>query len=107
MIEVSNKSELEKQLDKSKNVLALFYASWCPFCRSFLAVFDRNCAQYGSILALRVRVDDEENPLWQEYSIGTVPTVILFEEGKVCRRLDGELGSGLNEKQLEGLMKKL
>ena len=107
MIEVSNKSELEKQLDKSKNVLALFYASWCPFCRSFLSVFDRNCSQYGSILALRVRVDDEENPLWQEYSIGTVPTVILFEEGKVCRRLDGELGSGLNEKQLKELMKKL
>jgi thioredoxin-like negative regulator of GroEL len=53
-------------------------------------------------LTLRVKVDDDDdNPLWEEYSIEAVPTVILFEEGKVCRRLDGIFGYGLSENQLE------
>jgi len=100
MIEVSDKSDFERQLKKSKRVLALFYASWCPYCRSFLAVFGKNATKDGFNLALRVKVDDYDNPLWDDYSIRAVPTVILFDEGKVCRRLDGRFGQGLSEKQL-------
>jgi len=101
MIEVNNKSDLESQLQKKKRILALFYASWCPFCISFLPVFDKNSSKQGVNLVLRVKMDDYDNPLWDEYSIEAVPTVILFDEGKVCRRLDGKLGCGLSEQQLE------
>jgi thioredoxin 1 len=104
MIEVNNKPALECQLKNSKRVLTLFYASWCPYCRSFLTVFDKNAANGGFNLALRVKVDDYDNPLWDDYSIGAVPTVILFDEGKVCRRLDGRFGQGLSEKQLKELL---
>ena len=104
MIEVSDKNELKKQLQKNKKVLALFYSSWCPFCRSFLPVFARNCAKNSFDLALYVRVDEDENPLWEEYAIDAVPTVILFEDGKVFRRLDGRFGYGLNEKQFKELL---
>jgi thioredoxin 1 len=101
LIEVSDKSDLERQLKKSKRVLALFYASWCPYCRSLLAVFGKNFAKGGFNLALRVKVDDYDNPLWDDYSIKAVPTVILFDEGKVQQRLDGRLGQGISEKQLK------
>jgi thiol-disulfide isomerase/thioredoxin len=99
MIEVDNKSDLENHLKKSKSVLALFYASWCPFCRRFLPSFDKNYSKYGFNLVLRVKVDDDDNPLWEKYSIEAVPTVLLFKEGQVCRRLDGRYGYGLSEKQ--------
>jgi thioredoxin 1 len=105
MIEVDNKSELENQLKKSNRVLALFYASWCPFCRSFLPVFAKNASGNDSCVVLRVKVDDYDNPLWEEYSIEAVPTVILFETETVCRRLDGGFGSGLNAKQFEEWLK--
>ena len=101
MLEVSDKSGLERQLKKSKRVLALFCASWCPYCRSLLAVFDKNAAKGGFNLALRVKVDDYDNPLWDDYSIRAVPTVILFEESKVHQRLDGRFGQGLSERQLK------
>ena len=104
MIEVTNNSDLDEQLKKSRKVLALFYSSWCPFCRRFLPVFDENCVKYGFNLALRVKVDDDDNPLWEEYSVEAVPTVILFKEGKVCKRIDGRFGYGLSEKQLEELL---
>jgi hypothetical protein len=33
-----------------------------------------------------------------------VPTVLLFEKGKVTKRLDGARGVGLEEKQLKKLV---
>lgn len=101
MIEVNNKRDLDSQLAKNKRVLALFCASWCPYCRRFLPVFDENVSNRVFNLVLRVRVDDYDNPLWDEYSIGAVPTVLLFDEGKVCRRLDGRFGYGLGENQFK------
>jgi thioredoxin 1 len=105
MIEVNNKLDFDSQLNKNKRILALFYASWCPCCRSFLSFFNENSSKQVFDLALRVRVDDYDNPLWDEYSVEAVPTVILFEEGKVSRRLDGRLGYGLSKQDFEKWVK--
>jgi len=101
MKEVCNKSDLESQLQKNKKILALFYASWCPFCVRFLPIFNKNSSKQDVDLVLRVKVDDYDNPLWDDYSIETVPTVIFFDEGNVSRRLDGRFGYGLGEQQLK------
>ena len=107
MIEVNDKRTLESLLKKNQKILALFYASWCPFCRSLLPVFDRNAMKEGVNLAIRVKVDDYDNPLWDEYCINVVPTVIFFENGKVCGRLDGKLGRGLSEKHLNEWLERI
>ena len=101
MIEVDNKQDLDSELKKNKKVLVLFYASWCPYCMNFVPVFDKKAVNMGFGSVIHVLLDDYGNPLWDDYSIGAVPTVILFEEGKVCRRLDGKFGVGLSEKQLK------
>ena len=101
MIEVSDKEELQSLLRNKKEVLALFYASWCPFCRSFRSTFSILVAKKGFNHAICVNMDDYENPLWAEYSIDAVPTVIFFDCGKATHRLDGQLGRGLNETQFK------
>ncbi|MCW4046727.1 MAG: thioredoxin family protein [Candidatus Bathyarchaeota archaeon] len=101
MIEVDNKRVLNSQLEKNPTVLALFYASWCPYCRNFLDVFDKIVSNRDFPCVLRVNLDDYDNPLWDDYSISAVPTVILFKEGRVCRRLDARLGEGLSANQLK------
>jgi thioredoxin 1 len=99
MIEVSDKEELQRLLRNKKGVLALFYASWCPFCRSFRSTFEKLVAKKGFNHAIHVNIDDYENLLWAEYSLNAVPTVIFFDCGKIIHRLDGQLGRGLNETQ--------
>jgi thioredoxin 1 len=101
MIEVDNKQDLDTELKKNKKVLVLFYASWCPYCLNFVPSFDRKTVGSGFGSVIHVLLDDYDNPLWDDYSIGAVPTVIFFEEGRVCRRLDGKFGVGLSEKQLK------
>ena len=105
MIEVENKQELDDQLKSNEKVLALFYASWCPFCIRFLPFFDKKVVNFSVGTVIHVLLDDYNNPLWDEYDIEAVPTLIFFERGKVSRRLDGESGLGLNEKQLQSWLK--
>ena len=101
MIEVDNKQDLDTELKKNKKVLVLFYASWCPYCVNFVPSFDRKAVNFGFGSVIHVLLNDYDNPLWDDYSISAVPTVIFFEEGRVCRRLDGKFGVGLSEKQLK------
>ena len=100
MIQVDNEQDLNIQLKANDKVLALFYASWCPYCMRFVPVFDKKVVNFGVGDIIHVLLDDFDNPLWSDYSIDAVPTLIFFEKGKVCKRLDGKIGAGLNEKQL-------
>ena len=98
MSKVSVESGLEKLVKSKNKVVVLFYASWCPFSQRFLPTFEKyskskpeNC--------LRIITDDKPI-LCEKYEVDVVPTVLIFEKGKVTKRLDGAAGIGLSEKQL-------
>jgi thioredoxin-like negative regulator of GroEL len=97
-----NNVELDEVLKTKNRVFILFYASWCPFSRKFLPIYEK-CTVKGPNPCLRVMVDDNAD-LCLKYSIEVFPTVLLFENGNVTERLDGEPGAGLNEKQLKKLL---
>ncbi|MGF3521925.1 MAG: thioredoxin family protein [Candidatus Bathyarchaeia archaeon] len=99
MIEVSSLEEWMCQLGLHRRVVALFYESYCPFCRRFLPVFYKYAQQSGSLVFMKVNMDDYDNPLWEEYNVVAVPSVIFFEGGEVASRLDCALGVGLSEEQ--------
>jgi thioredoxin 1 len=99
MIEVDYAQGLNAELKKNKRVLVLFYASWCPYCAPFVPFFDHKVAGFSAGAVLHVLLDDYDNPLWDDYGISAVPTIMLFEDGKVRSRLDGRLGAGLSETQ--------
>jgi thiol-disulfide isomerase/thioredoxin len=96
--------ELEKVLKSKGRVFVLFYASWCPFSQSFLPIFGKY-AQDNPQNCLRVKTDYKAK-LCKKYSVDVVPTVLLFEKGKVTKRLDAERGIGLSEEQLKKLVNK-
>lgn len=107
MIEVNSRKDLDNQFMKEKIVLALFYASWCPFCAHFLPVFDKAAAESKFAIFLHVRIDDYNNPLWEDYSIEAFPTAILLFGGKAQRRLDGKLGERLSLREFNEWLKKI
>ena len=96
MIKVYSQKELDVELKKNKTVLAIFYSSWCPHCMRFVPTFNRDVAKLGVKNVIHVLLEDYDDPLWDEYDIPAVPTIIIFEDGKVCKRLDAKLGRGLS-----------
>ncbi len=105
MLEVDNKADLTKQVCQNKRVLALFSSSWCPYCQSFARSFNANIASYKFDLVLLVNMDDYDSPLWDEYDVEAVPTVLLFENGEIKDRLDAGSGVGLRESQFKEWLK--
>ncbi len=101
MIEVDNAKELNAILAESEKVMVLFYATWCPYCVRFVPIFDRKIVNFHVGKVIHVLLDDYDNSLWDDYDVEAVPTAVFFEKGKVIKRLDGRLGLGLNEKQLD------
>ena len=85
-------SNVEDVLNSKEKAFVLFYASWCPFSQRFLPIFDKQFVKHPQA-CLRIRIDDKQK-LMDKYSVDVVPTVLVFEKGKVTRRCDGEAGVG-------------
>ncbi|MGA2681123.1 MAG: thioredoxin family protein [Candidatus Bathyarchaeia archaeon] len=107
MIKVDDKQGLNEELKKDEKILALFYASWCPYCIRFVPVFQKKTGGFNGAAVIHVMLDDYDNPLWDDYDVKAVPTIIFFEKGVVSKRLDGKFGVGLTEKQLDNWLKQL
>src|SRR4030067_68927 len=102
MSKVDVEFEIEDTVKNKKKVYVLFYASWCPFSQRLVPIFEKY-AKKPTKDCLSVKTDDKAK-LCEKYSVDIVPTVLLFESGAVTKRLDGEPGAGLSEKQLKKLL---
>ena len=85
---------LKPAVAKGRTVV-LCRSSWCPFCRTFEPLFRRRTGSLAGVAVAELVLDDERSPLWETLRLSVVPTVLLFEDGKVTQRLDGCLGAGL------------
>ena len=94
---IDNEHDLDKILKTNDRVIALVYASWCPFCKRFLPVFQKYAQEEQQYFLC---VQDDEERIGEKYSIDVFPTVLFFEKGSLAKRLDGERGVGLSEEQL-------
>jgi thioredoxin 1 len=94
---VDNEHELEKILTAKNRVIALCYASWCPYCARLLPIFEKRAEGEGRNFLL---VRDDQESMGDKYAVKVVPTVLFFEKGEVSKRLDGVPGVGITEKQL-------
>lgn len=55
---------------------------------------------------LKAKIDEDSNPIWEEFKIEVVPTVVLFENGKEKARAE-ETSPGSCAKGLKRLLSKL
>ncbi len=95
-------TDLQEVLRSGDAVFVLFYASWCPFSRAFLPIFEKY-AKGGENEFLRIPLEGNED-IFEEHGVEVYPTVLFFKNGAVDRRLDGKHFAGLREKQLAELI---
>jgi thioredoxin 1 len=70
-------------------VVVEFWAEWCPPCKLLAPILDSIAAD--SVDRLRVyKINTDDHPvLGQRYDVMSVPTILVFTEGNLVRRLIG------------------
>ena len=70
-------------------VLVDFWASWCGPCQMLAPTIEQLAKEYdGKIKVCKVNVDDE-SALASQNAIVSIPTVIMFSDGKVVEKMVG------------------
>ena len=65
-----------------------FYADWCGPCRMVSHIVDEIAEERRDITVGKVNVDDE-NALAMKYGVMSIPTLIVFQNGKEKTRIVG------------------
>ena len=65
-----------------------FYADWCGPCRMVSPIVDEIAEERRDITVGKVNVDDE-NALAMKYGVMSIPTLIVFQDGKEKIRIVG------------------
>jgi thioredoxin 1 len=91
---------------KTKELIGvLFYADWCPFCMDFKPRFEA-VQPSGFELGL-ANISEDDNPLWEDFNIKRVPTIVVFRDGKQVWRKDSPPFIGLRKSDLKEMLKVL
>ncbi len=69
-------------------VLVDFFAEWCGPCRMLTPVLENLAAELPHVTIGKINIDENNGPA-EKYEVSSIPTTILFKNGKEVARIVG------------------
>ena len=88
VITITKENFAQEVLQSEKPVLLDFWASWCGPCRMLSPIVDEVAEERGDVKVGKVNVD-EQPELAGEFGVMSIPTLMVFEQGKLVRQAVG------------------
>ncbi|QNG20736.1 thioredoxin [Rhodococcus triatomae] len=99
-VTITDDSFQKDVLDSDKPVLVDFWATWCAPCKLIAPVLEEIAGEYADKLTI-AKLDVDENPsAARDFQVMSIPTLILFKDGKPINKVVGTKGKAALLKEL-------
>ena len=95
-----NKDQFQKEVIEKKGLVMVdFYADWCGPCKLTSPIIEELSEEHKDVSFVKVNVDNNQE-LASQYSVFSIPTFIVFKDGKLATQFVGAMGKEGFEEQL-------
>ncbi len=88
--EVNDNNFQAEVIESGEPVLVDFWAPWCGPCRVIAPHLEELNEEQDNLRVVKLNVDDNQQTAAQ-YEVLSIPTLILFKNGQVAKRVIGAL----------------
>lgn len=100
IISASDTSFNEEVINSPIPVLVDFWAPWCAPCRMIAPILEEIATEYSGKIKI-VKVNTDENAKAMEYGIRSIPTLLIFKDGKVVDQIIGIVAKSMITAKLD------
>lgn len=98
------KAENFDSVVSSGMVVVDFWAEWCGPCRMLGPVFEELSGEMDSVKFAKVDITANQE-IAQKYGVMSIPTLVLFKDGKEVDRMMGAIPKGMLKNWIENKSK--
>jgi thioredoxin 1 len=103
LFEVTDTNFQAEVIESEQPVLVDFWAPWCGPCRVVAPVLEEIAAEREDLRVVKLNVDENQQTA-AKFEVLSIPTLILFKNGEVAKKVIGAYPKRKLEAELEPVL---